>query len=144
MTIKPYDLETICQGIADTITAGIEKSPFYTYVAPSEMGELPCALIEPVMADFMGAMGRGADTYDFIVYVIVSRGDLPTAVSQLSTLLSGDGPDSIRRAIFEGKHLGLGDHVTAFVYGMHNFGGKFPWYDIPHIGAQLLLRVIIN
>jgi hypothetical protein len=144
MSRVTYTVLDIAQGLENTISAGLE-STIYTYVAPSTMGSaLPAVLIEPVTANFSQLMNRGGDVWEFLVYVIVSRADMDTAIEQLSNFLTGEGPDSIRRAIFDNRNLGIGDNVQAYVYGMHGYGGSFKWYNVPHVGAALLVRVHIN
>lgn len=143
MTTKPYTLQQLSQAILDTASAGLETA-MNTYIMPSALGELPALAVEPMVANFTEAMNRGTDVWEFCLYVLVSANDFPTAVEQLSNFCTGDGPNSVRRALFDNPNIDLGKNVVAVVHGLHGYGGKFPWYGAAHVGAELLVRVYVS
>lgn len=112
------------------------------YDLVEDMGALPAVIIEPNTCDFDGAFGRGMDVWDFNVYVLVSR-SASSAVGQrlLDKLISGEGPDSLRKILYENGDLGLEDGTTAHVYQLKAYGGAFDWAKVSHVGAVLKVRV---
>lgn len=138
-----HTISELRQALADTITAGV-AGPIYTYAAVEEMQNLPAALIEPSSNDFVVAMQRGSDVYDFNVFVMVSRADPKSAQATLDGFVSGDGPASIRRAVYDKEDLGLGDDVSATVHSMKGYGGSLESYGVPHIGAVLQVRILVS
>jgi len=135
-----YDIR---QALAETISAGTE-SPLYTYATIEEVQNLPAALIEPSSGDFEVAMVRGSDIFEFNVFVLVSRADPKSAQALLDGFVSGDGPDSIRRAVYDRDDLGLGDAVDATVSSMRGYGGSLEGYGVAHVGAVLQVRVLVS
>lgn len=137
------NISDVRQGLADTISAGV-TSPLYTYANVEEIQNLPAALIEPASSDFEVSMNRGSDYVDFNVFVLVSRADPKSAQIVLDGFISGDGPDSIRRAIYDKDDLGLGPNVDATLHAMRGYGGSLESYGTVHIGAVLQVRVLIS
>lgn len=140
MTISVSQLR---QGLAETIMAGT-SSPLYAYAFVEENINLPAAVIEPADADFLVAMNRGTDVFDFNIFVLVARTDPVSAQAVLDNFISGDGPDSIRRAVYDREDLGLGDDVAATLHGFKGYGGSLEGYGIPHIGAVLQVRIKVD
>lgn len=146
MSAAPYLLTDITEGLLTTIKSGL-STPVSTYTLPDAVGNnLPAIAVEPVMSDFAVDFARGSDTWEFLVYVLVSVNHLPTAVKQLSQFVTGSGPDSVRQALWNHPDLGIGGTVPvqAVCHGMHAYAYKFPWYGTAHIGAALLVRVYVN
>lgn len=115
-----------------------------TYAVVEDVGDLPAIVIEPYTANFEGAFQKGWDTWDFNLYVLVSRADAVSAQKLLDQLLSGHGENSIREVLHGCPDLGLSDPVDTTVYEMKGYGGAFTWYGVPHIGAILRARVRIQ
>lgn len=137
-------LGQIRQGLAETISAGISTDTLYTYGSVVESINLPAAVIEPSSGDFQITLSRGLDSFDFNIFVLVSRADPVSSQALLDDLISGVGPDSIRRAIEDNPTLGLGDVVQTVVHGMKGYGGSLEGYGIPHIGAVLQCCVTVS
>lgn len=133
-------LTAIRQAMADTIK---DKTTIdiNVYNLVEEMGQTPCVIIEPVTADFEGAMGRGLDEWDFNVYILTSR-KVDSAYGQelLDQLVSGAGENSIRQILFENSDLGLVS-TDAQAYALKGYGGSFDWAKVPHVGAVLKVMV---
>lgn len=136
-------LSEVRQGLASTISAGV-SSPLYTYANIEEVQSLPAALIEPSSGDFEVSMNRGSDFYDLNIFVLVSRADPKSAQTILDGFITGDGPDSIRRAIYDKDDLGIGPNVDATLRGMRGYGGSLEGYGVPHVGAVLQVRVLVS
>lgn len=135
-------LEQIRDALANTINANTAME-VYCYATVPDKIHLPAVVIEPTYCDFEGAMGRGLDLWDFNLFVLVTRGDSETGQDQLDQLVSGSGPNSIRRILFERDDLGL-DQTEATCYSMHGYGGKHEWFKVEHVGAILKVRVITD
>lgn len=78
----------------------------------------PIAMVYPSTIDFDLNANRGADTYTFIVYVLVGRADDRTAQNRLDGFVSG--PSSVKAAIESDRTLG-GAADTCRVTGMSNY-----------------------
>jgi len=131
-------LTAIRSGIKDTVEAAIPDIQGYNTVP--EVANLPAFVVVPGPADFAVAMGRGVDTYEFDVIVLVSPRDHELGQYDLDEYLTGAGTKSVRQAIWNAKTLGLAD-TEAFVYASRNYGAQFAIGDLPHIGAVLKVRV---
>jgi hypothetical protein len=75
-------------------------------------------MVYPSTIDFDLNANRGADTYTFIVYVLVGRADDRTAQNRLDGFVSG--PSSVKTAIESDRTLG-GAADTCRVTGMSNY-----------------------
>jgi hypothetical protein len=85
-------------------------------------------------------MGRGMDTHEFDVIVLVSRRDDGLAQTDLDAFVTGAGSSSIRQAIFQAPSLGLSG-TAALVYGMESYGAEWDIGALNHVGAALKVRV---
>lgn len=121
-----------------TITTAIPA--LFGYNNIPEVANLPAVVVVPREADFVVAMGRGADTYEFDVIVLVSRRDDSLAQTDLDAYVTGTGSSSVRQAIFNARSLGLSD-ADAHVYRMESYGAQWDIGDIDHVGAALKVRV---
>jgi len=131
-------LAQIRTGLKDTIVAAVPS--LFGYNLVPEVTNLPAIVVVPRTTDFEVAMGRGADTYEFDVIVLVSRRDDGLAQTDLDGYVTGAGSNSIRAAVFATPGLGLsGTH--AHVYRMENYGAEWNVGDLNHIGAALKVRV---
>lgn len=104
------------------------------------IAQVPAAVVEPATADFLVAMGRGTDTWEFILYVLVSDAEETLGQARLDEFVSGAGAKSIRAAIFAARTLGLAS-TDAHIAGLTSYGGQFESAQVAHIGATLRLVV---
>lgn len=113
--------------VHDTIPDSI--SPPALVVAPAESA-----------ADFQVAMGRGLDTWNFDLLVLVSMTTARIAQDALDAYVTGAGASSIRQAIFNNKTLGL-DDVDARVASVSKYDFTYTVGSIDYAGATLRLIV---
>lgn len=105
---------------------------------------LPCVCVVPDTANFVVAMAKGTDTWQFDLVVLVPSGDNTVGQSRLDPYVTGAGALSIRQAIYAANTptTGLGlANTNAHVPGMTDYGGSFEAVDVAHIGARLRLIV---
>src|SRR5690606_20782828 len=95
----------------------------YRYI-PENALVLPAIIVEPEMASFVEAMGRGTDRWDFTLLVLVGYNHLESAQNNLDPFVSGHGNKSIREVIFQNKTLGL-ENVNATVERVYDYGMRF-------------------
>lgn len=128
--------------IRDAIKATIENNiaDISGYDTVPDASNLPAFVVVPDTADFDVAMGRGLDTYDFDLYVLVSVNEMDLRQDELDTYVTGAGSKSIRQVVFQNKTLGL-TNTNAHVTGMTSYGDKFSMSDLQHIGAVLHITV---
>lgn len=131
-------LTDIRSGLKTTISAAIPALHCYNTVP--EVTNLPALVTLPVDCNFDGAMGRGTDTYEIDLYVLVSRRDDSLAQAELDTFVTGAGSSSIRQAIFNARALGL-TGTDAHVTGMSRYGATFDVGEINNLGAVLRVQV---
>lgn len=131
-------LAQIRTGLKTTIEAAV--TGMFGYNQVPEVANLPAFVVVPRETDFVVAMGRGVDTYEFDVIVMVSRRDDGLAQTDLDAYITGAGASSLRQAIFNAPTLGLaGTH--AHVYRMESYGATWEVAEINHVGAALKVRV---
>ncbi|GAA2092329.1 hypothetical protein [Actinomadura alba] len=130
-------LQTIRDAIRTTLN-GI--SDLHVYDTVPEASNLPAAVVMPDTANFNVAMGRGMDTWEFDIAVLVSWGESGVAQDRLDAYVTGAGARSIRQAIFSNRNLGLAD-TDAHISRMSDYGGQFDMAGIDNIGARLRLVV---
>ena len=132
-------LADIRQGIASTIESNISGLSAYPNVPESV--NLPAVLVVPRSADLAMAFGRGLDTWQFDLILLVSRRDDGLAQDDLDPMATGAGISSIRQAIFTNSLIGLTDGTAAFVTGMSQYGATYDIGGVSHVGATLTCRV---
>jgi len=132
-------LEQIRDGIKTTIEAAIPSLHVYDTV-PDSANVLPAVIVVPFTSDFEVAMGRGLDTWEFDLWVMVSTSEMDIRQDDLDAYVSGAGSDSIRQAIFNNKTLGL-PNTNAHISQMLEYGARFATAGYPHLGARLRLLV---
>lgn len=132
-------ISEIRTALVETISAAIPALGVYDRV-PEGLNILPAVVIIPTASDFTVAMGRGADSHEFDVNVLVSRSDDGLAQTALDAYITGAGSSSIRQAIFQNRSLGLSD-CDAHVYAMASYGAAWDFAAIDHVGAALKVRV---
>lgn len=107
---------------------------------------LPCVCLVPAEIDFVVAMQRGTDTYEFDVLVLVPSADEDVAQELLDQYVTGAGGLSIRQAVYNANNgsagTGLGVASTnAHISAMTSYGGQFEAVGVDHVGASLRLIV---
>jgi len=98
----------------------------------------PVAMVYPSNIDFDLNANRGADTYIFIVYVLVGRADDRTAQNRLDGFVSG--PSSVKTAIEADRTLG-GSADTCRVTGMSNYQ-QVSIGDTVYLGVEFEVEVV--
>lgn len=131
-------LSEIRDAVKTTLESAIEGLTAYDTVP--EVSNLPAAVVVPLTADFDVAMGRGTDTWEFDIPVLVSFTDADIAQDSLDDFVTGAGGKSIRQAVFQNKTLGLSD-VDAHISEMSDYGSSFEMASVQNIGAKLHLIV---
>lgn len=81
----------------------------------------PVAIVVPVSLDYDTAMGRGLDTYQFTVTLVVGRMSERSAQNSLDAYISGSGDASVKSAVESDVTLG-GACQNARVTGVVNYG----------------------
>lgn len=125
-------------GLKDTITAAV--AGLFGYQQIPESANVPAVIVVPRASEFAVAMGRGADTHEFDVIVLVGRADDSLAQTALDAYVTGAGSSSIRQAIWNARTLGL-SNTDAHVYGMESYGAEWEIGGINYVGAVLKVRV---
>lgn len=132
-------LAAIRTAIASTLTTALGAGTQMYDKIPGQP-VLPCVCVVPDSANFDVAMGRGTDTWQIDLIVLVPSGDNETGQSRLDPYVTGAGALSIRQAIFNTRALGL-SNTDAHVAAMSDYGGSFEAVDADHAGARLRLIV---
>lgn len=117
-------LKEIRTAVKTTIEAGISGIKCYDKI-PENALVLPAVIVEPDMASFTEAMGRGTDRYDFTLIMLVAYNHLETAQDNLDPYVTGYGPKSIRQCIWDAKDLGLNGDVNAHISQMYDYADRF-------------------
>jgi hypothetical protein len=105
------------------------------------VANVPAVVVQPVEADYDGAMGRGLDTWNFDLIVLASRADERTSQERLDELVDGGGDRSVRKAIFDNRKLGLADGTQGHISGMSDYNGRHDVGTMTYAGATLRLVV---
>lgn len=131
-------LTAIRDAVKTTVEAGIANFNLYARVVAKPVP--PCGILLPADADFVVAMGRGTDTWNFDLTVLVPTADLEVAQTLLDPYVTGDGSTSIRETIWNARTLGL-SATDAHIAGLTDYGGLHQYGDQQHVGATLRLIV---
>lgn len=131
-------LKAIRAAVKTTLEANLADMTGYATIPGAT--NLPAFVVDPVDADFNVAMGRGTDTYQFDLAVMVNSSDLAIGQDELDDYLTGAGAKSIRAVVFANRTLGLTD-TDAHVAGMSGYSTQFETSALEHIGAVLRLVV---
>ncbi|HEY7824563.1 MAG TPA: hypothetical protein VIG24_17105 [Acidimicrobiia bacterium] len=97
----------------------------------------PQAVVAPLRVDYDLNARRGADTYQFVVTVMVSRADSRSAQDQLDAYVVG--ANSVKAAIEADRTLG-GKANTCRVIEMRNYGA-IAFGDQLYLGCEFLVEV---
>ena len=101
----------------------------------------PVAYVIPTGIDFDTSMGRGADTYNFTVKVIVGRWNERTAQSTLDGYCDPASTTSIKKAIESDRRLG-GQAFDLRVESLRNYGPIILDDGITYLSAEFAVSVI--
>ena len=134
-------LSAIRDAVKATITANITTLEVYDTVA--DVVVTPAVVVFPDEADFVQAMARGFDRWEFDLYVLCGRGVADEGQDALDAYVTGAGSSSVREVIFNNKTLGVAG-LDAYVSGMSEYGAFFDAASIPHVGAKLRLVVLTS
>lgn len=125
--------------VAETLAAALGAgTEVYPKVPPSPV--LPCVCVRPAISNFLVAMSRGVDTYEFDLLVLAPSADGLVGQERLDPYVTGAGSLSIRQAIFNARGLGRTDS-DAHVAGMTDYGGAVEAVGVAHVAAALRLVV---
>jgi hypothetical protein len=100
----------------------------------------PAVVVAPAEANFLQAMGRGVDTWQFDLIVLIGRTVERTAQDSLDGYINGSGSTSIRQVIFTNKTLGL-TFTDAHISGMSGYSARHVVNTTEYFGAVLRLVV---
>lgn len=131
-------LTAIRTAVKTTLEANL--SGFRVYSTVPEIAQVPSAVVAPAFGDFLVAMGRGTDTWEFQLHVLAPYSDAALGQNALDAYVTGAGSSSIRQIVFNNKTLGLAN-TDAHVAGLLAYGAQFESAAVQHIGATLRLVV---
>lgn len=131
-------LAAVRDAIVTTVAAAVTSLTVYDTIPG--VTNLPALVISPASADFNVTMGRGTDTWQFDLFVMVAVPTEDLAQDALDGYVTGAGANSIRAAVFAARTLGLAD-TNAHVSAMTNYNISFPGAGIDHMAATLRLVV---
>lgn len=123
------------QGIADNLSSiyGLRVSPTML-----DAPRPPVAMVYPDTVEYDLNANRGADTFTFIVYVLVGRADDRTAQNRLDAYVVG--PDSVKTAIEADRTLG-GAADTLRVTSMENYQ-QVSIGDTVYLAVEFMVEVV--
>lgn len=132
-------LTQICDAIARTIQNSVE-TPLFAYGYVPDNTDYPAILVEPDVGGFTNTFRAADDEWELKVYLLCGSTEQGFAQEQMKGYLDGWGPDSIRRAIYENKGLGLNDGTVAFVSKVSHVG-SFESAGTYAVGAEFTVTV---
>lgn len=98
----------------------------------------PVAMVYPSSIDFDLNANRGADTYTFVIFVLVARADDRSAQRKLDGFVTG--PNSIKTAVEADRSLG-GAANTCRVTNMTNYQ-QVSIGDTVYLGVEFEVEVV--
>jgi hypothetical protein len=135
-------LNDVVKAVAATLTANIPGLSAYEYVLPTT-ATFPAVMIQPGPGDYTPAFGAGDDKWVLTIFVLTGAGtDQAAAQIELNSLITGWGPSSIRKVLFNNSGLGLTDGTDVMATGVSNYGGKYTIGDVEAAGA--LIRMLVH
>lgn len=132
-------LDAILGAVKTTLRDNVPGQMF-AYDTVPEVVNVPAVVPTPDVADFDVTMGRGTDTWEIDLDVLVTYGDAAVAQHALNAYVTGAGDKSIRAAIFAHRTLGL-DDCSAHISGMSDYGAQYEVGQTTYLGAKLRLVV---
>lgn len=133
-------LKQIRTAVRTTLEANLTGLNVHRTVPGSAAGDLVIARPSDDTADFVVAMGRGVDTYQLDLDVLVPASELESAQDRLDGYITGAGSSSIRQVVFTNRTLGL-DNTDAHISGASGYGATYELGNTPYLGATLRLVV---
>lgn len=94
----------------------------------------PIAVVSPTTISYDASMGRGLDSYNFTITVIVGRADGRSAQDKLDLYVSSTGSSSIKVAVESDRDLG-GACKDLRVTGMNSYG-SLAIGDVQYLAAE--------
>jgi hypothetical protein len=128
-------ISALRQGIATNLATinGLRVSPTML-----DAPRPPVAMVYPDTVEYDLNANRGADTFTFIVYVLVGRADDRTAQNRLDAYVVGDG--SVKAAIESDRTLG-GAANTLRVVSMENYQ-QVSIGDTVYLAVEFMVEVV--
>lgn len=133
-------IRTVRTAIADTVGAAIPGLICYRTVA--DVVQVPAMVVRPEKCDYVVGMGT-CQQWVFRLYVLVPHTETNANQDQLDAYLSTSGTNSIPAAVRANPSFGV-PGVDGLLTEMTGYGGTWDAAKVPHIGAQLTLRVLIT
>ncbi len=136
-------MSDIANGIAKNLQTITGLTVYSTVPA---MISVPCAFVAPPeQINYDEAFGRGLDTYEMRVFVLVSRADDMSGYAALFNYLAPTGATSVKRAVESDRQPGvgaLGNLASDIrVSHAHNVGAAYEANGVNYLGAQFTMTV---
>ena len=100
----------------------------------------PIAVVLPPSIQFDTSFGRGADTYTFVIALIVARSDERSSQIRMDGYCDPTGSSSIKTAIESDKNLG-GAAMSLRVQEMRNYQ-SLAVGEVTYLSAEWVVQVI--
>lgn len=134
-------LKAIRTAVKTTLEANLTGVTVHRTVPGSAAGDvIVCRPADDLTADFHVAMGRGTDTWQLDLLVLVPSSSLEVGQDALDDYITGAGTKSVRQVVFTNKTLGLID-VDAHVAAVSGYGADYQLGQTQYLGATLRLVV---
>lgn len=134
------DISTVLAAIK-TRLATINGLEVRQYVPPMPVTSMAVPALGPI--EFDETMGRGLDTYQYSVVVLIDRADAETAASNLVAYANPTGTSSIKAALEGGTPARtLGGVVSTCTVTEMREPGVVEYGDIPFLFAEFVLKVV--
>lgn len=132
-------INEIRQGIIDNLKTvyGLRAS-----ATVPEQPNPPVAVVELASGAYDTTFGRGLDSWQFTVTLIVGRSDNRVAQSQLDEYVASSGTRSVKQAIESNKTLG--GHASDVRVTNLNSYGQITLGDTTYSGAEFAVSVWAN
>ncbi len=105
------------------------------YARVQDATNVPCVVVDVAPSDFDVSMGRGTDTWNLDLHILVSKSDAGLGQSLLDEYVSGAGSKSVRERIFKNRKI-LPDS-DAHVTGLIAYNGQYDVAAIDYVGATV-------
>lgn len=133
-------ITSIRQGLVDTVLQDVPE--LFGFHAVPDVTQVPCIVVRPGKLDYVVAGGTCWEA-TFEMYVLVSRSDSVGGQDKLDAYLSTTGAKSIPATLRARPGIGVSGAYAQLV-SMERYGGHWDAAQIPHIGAQLNVRVLVT
>lgn len=126
--------------MVSTITTALPALNGYRNV--TDVVQVPAVVARPEKCNYIVAGGQCSE-WVFALYVLVARTDATTNQDELDGYITPTGANSVPAILFANPTLGL-TGIDCVLESMTGYGGKWESASVPHIGAQLNVRVLIT